>query len=119
MRQDLVNILNNVDEENIAKLAILLADADAVLFDAERAKLTGVYDASPEEIAEMGSLMMEGKQEEVSKVIAKINSKKEESAKKYDVKIMDAKKEFRQIGIVADMVKLIVENRKVQIRSEV
>lgn len=109
----LEEIINNVNEENIAKLTILLADADSKLFDTEKAKIMGVEDDNKEDMELVVKLMMSGLKEDAEKKMQEIQKKKEESAKTFDVKIMDAKKEFRQIGIVADMVKLIIENRKV------
>lgn len=112
MDKELIGILNDVNEKNIAKVAILLADSDLRVFDAEKAKVLGSGDTNKEDMETVVKFMMSGLKEDAEKKMQEIESKKAEAIKAFDIKIMDAKKDFRQIAIVADMVKLIVENRK-------
>ncbi len=108
---ELKKIVYNVNDENIAKLGVMLATADMQLFEAEKNKAIGADTNIDPKIMANFSLNMNP--EEMKQYIEKAQATQKEKIKELDIKIMDAKSAYRSIAIVFDTVKLIVENRNV------
>jgi hypothetical protein len=106
---ELNEIVYNVNDENIAKLGVMLANADMQLFEAEKNKAIGAGTNIDSKAIANFSLNMNP--EEMKQYIEKAQAVQKEKVKELDIKIMDAKSIYRSIAIVFDTVKLIVENR--------
>jgi O6-methylguanine-DNA--protein-cysteine methyltransferase len=113
MDENLKKLLNNINEQSIAKIGELLADADKKLFAMEREKLnTGNIEYTANEKAKITEFAITMQKEAMDKYINELKKEREGKNIDIDLKIMDAKSEFRQVAIVFDTVKLIIENRK-------
>jgi O6-methylguanine-DNA--protein-cysteine methyltransferase len=113
MDENLKELLTDVNEQSIAKIGEMLADADKKLFAMEREKIVGEnIEYTANEKARITEFAITMQKEAMDKYINEIKKERENQNKDIDLKILDAKSEFRQVAIVFDTVKLIVDNRK-------
>lgn len=113
INEEIDEMLWNINDECIAKLGTRLIDADSEMFAAEKERMlfrpNDFTDSEKQKIAE---LTINLKKDEADKYIKELQKEKMGAVQQLDINIINAKLEFRKIGIMFDTIKLIVENRK-------
>jgi len=112
MDEKIKNILYNLDEENIAKLGEMLADADNESMQAELARLEAQQMiTAPIDQSIFADMAKTVSPKDISKLMEGIQAERQKQLQIAEKNNLVVKAKFRQIGIVFDTAKLIVQNR--------
>lgn len=112
MLEYIENILYNPTDENIAKMGIILADADRNLMNAEisltsaRQNISAPIDQSI--LGELGKAMTP---KDIQNAMNDLNKQREQLVKDAEKEVLKFKSEYRTIAIAFDTLKLIVQNK--------
>jgi len=112
MEDEIKNILFNVTDENIAKMGIILADADNELMQTEIAKANAQMNMSaPVDASILGDLGRAMNPKDIQNAMNDLNKQREQAVKDAEKALLKCKANYRTIAIAFDTLKLIVQNK--------
>ena len=110
MRKEIEEILFNPTNENIAKLGIMLADADRKLMEIEIEKIKNISTVNNEErIQKLEKMALVLNKDEFAAYKKKLDENNDNNV--LESAFLEAKAEYREIGIAFDTLRLIVQNK--------
>ena len=110
MRKEIEEILFNPTNENIAKLGIMLADADRKLMEIEIEKIKNKGAVNSEEkIQKLEKMALVLNKDEFTAYKKKLDENNDSAI--LESAFLEAKAEYREIGIAFDTLRLIVQNK--------
>ena len=115
MQENIEKILYNVTDENIAKMGIMLADADKNLMNAEISLAIAKQNISaPIDQSILGELGKAMTPKDIQNAMNDLNKQRELAVKDAEKKVLASKSEYRTIAIAFDTLKLIVQNKSIK-----
>ena len=110
MRKEIEEILFNPTNENIAKLGIMLADADKKLMEIEIEKIKNKSDInSDDKIKKLEKMALVLNKEEFTAYKKKLDENNGNAI--LESAFLEAKADYRELAIAFDTVRLIVQNK--------
>lgn len=110
MRKEIEEILYNPTNDNIAKLGIMLADADKALMEIEIEKIKNKGAVNNEEkIQKLEKMALVLNKDEFAAYKKKLDENNDNNV--LESAFLEAKAEYREIGIAFDTLRLIVQNK--------
>ena len=110
MKKEIEEILFNPTNENIAKLGIMLADADKKLMEIEIEKIKNKGAVNNEErIQKLEKMALVLNKEESTAYKKKLDENNDSGI--LESAFLEAKAEYREIAIAFDTIKMIVQNK--------
>ena len=110
MRKEIEEILYNPTNDNIAKLGIMLADADKALMEIEIEKLKNKPEVnSDEKIKKLEKMALVLNKEEFTAYKKKLDENTSNAI--IESAFLEAKANYREIAIAFDTLRLIVQNK--------